>query len=846
VVFLPNHPALIDPIIMTCLLHRRFRARPLADPDQIDRPLIRTLARRVRVFPLPSLARYGPGARAAVERTLAEAAAAISRGENLLLYPAGHNQHSRYEDLRGNSGVETLLRGAPNARVVLVRIRGLWGSGFSWARGKPPSVAETLQRGALSLLLSGIFFAPRRNVIVEFIEPPDFPRRGSRDEINNYLERFYNTNPSPNTYVPYTPWERGATRELPEPEPPRLRGDPRAVPAATREAVMRHLASLTGRTELRDADHLARDLGLDSIARTELLAWVEAEFGFPQGDADALETVSDVLLAACGEVATSEFFTLKPIPAPWFSPSPGNRHDRPLSSPEGATITEAFLSQARRNPGRVIVADQMRGARTYRDLVAAVLALKPQIERLEGERLGIMLPASVAAGVAYLTALFARKTPVMINWTVGARNLAYCLDSVGVRCVVTAAALVSRLEAQGLDLSGIKDRFVFLEDIARGTGFGTKLKAFLLSRLSWRSLDAVQPPETAVVLFTSGSETMPKAVPLTHTNMLENLRSVLALVPLSEDDRLVGLLPPFHAFGVTVTMLAPLCFGLRTVYHPNPTEGAVLARIIEAYKATVLVATPTFLKGILRSAVPERLATLRLAITGAEKCPEGVYDAFARLCPRAVIAEGYGITECSPVVTVNDPLAPRRGSIGKMLPVFERLLVDPETGRLLDPPATGALLLRGQCVFGGYLSYDGPSPFVQLAGKTWYRTGDIVSEDAEGVFTFRGRLKRFVKRGGEMISLPAIEAVVRDRFVPESEEGPAIAIEATPDEANPELVLFTTLDLDRQAVNAALRDAGLSPLHNVRRVVRLPEIPLLGTGKTDYRALKAMLREGPA
>ena len=677
---------------------------------------------------------------------------------------------------------------------------------------------------------------------IEAVEPLDFPREAGRDAMNRYLEEFYNDGAEGNTYVPYSIWERGGPAVRPEPEAPRFRGDARQASPGTRQAVLAHLAELAGQAEpsLADDAHLARDLGLDSLARAELLAWLEAEFGFPQGDADALQTVGDVILAACGEAASSELEAIRPAPSRWFVP-PGPH--APLSPPEGRTVAEAFLDQARRSPARVIVADQISGTRSYRDIVVGVLLLRPRLARLEGERLGILLPASVAADVAYLATLFCGKTPVMLNWTLGARGLAQSLDIAAVHHVLTLRGLLTRLQAQGQDLSPLGDRLVFLEDIAKGLTPISKLFAALRSRLSWASLDRAKVSDLAAILFTSGSETVPKAVPLTHANVLENLRSVLQVVPITRGDSLLGFLPPFHAFGITVGVVAPLCFGLRTVHHANPTEGAALARLIEAYRASLLIGTPTFVAGILRSATRQRLASLRLAITGAEKCPEALFDALADLCPSAQLIEGYGVTECSPVVTVNDPAAPRRGAIGKLLPGFERLLVNPETHEPLEPPATGLLLVRGPCVFGGYLAYDGPSPFIEALGKTWYSTGDIVSEDESGVLTFRGRLKRFVKRGGEMISLPAIEAAIAQLFGDPADEGPSFPVEATAAEPNPEIVLFTTRELDRDEVNRRLREVGLSPLHGIRRIVRLDAIPVLGTGKTDYRALKTLLRE---
>jgi len=522
------------------------------------------------------------------------------------------------------------------------------------------------------------------------------------------------------------------------------------------------------------------------------------------------------------------------IPPRWFEVSTA-----PIEPPRATTVTEAFLEAASRDPTAPVVADERSGVKTFRDIVAAVLVLRQAIERLPGERLGIMLPASVAADATYLACLFAGKVPVMVNWTLGSHHVVRGIEIAGLECVVTARALVNKLATRGLELAEAADRLVFLEDLAGGVGAWRKAWALAASRLTWRSLRRTRPPATAVILFTSGSESLPKAVPLSHQNMLQNLISVMKLIPVARRDCLLGFLPPFHAFGITVLTLGPLCFGMRAAYHPNPTEGAALGTVAEKFKPTIVLGTPTLLSGMVRRSRPGQLASLRLIITGGEKCPGRVHDLLAARCPQATIVEGYGVTECSPIVAVNTTADPRRGTIGRLLPGFERLYLDPQSGRPLEPPCTGVLHVRGPCVFDGYLNYDGPSPFVEHDGKRWYCTGDIISEDAEGILTFQGRLKRFVKMGGEMVSLPAIEAVLRDHYA--SEEGPVLAVGATSGEGRPQLVLFTTKAIGREEANAVLRQAGFSPLHFVRRVVRLDELPLLGTGKVNYRALKTLL-----
>jgi len=838
ILFLPNHPGLIDPIIVATYLNKDFRPRFLADQDQVDRPVIRTLARYIGARTIPDLARYGSAGRERIEAMISDCIEGLREGENLVMYPAGHIYRQWLEDLRGNSGVETILRECPDVRVVLVRTRGIWGSRFSWASGETPNVAATLKRAVRDLFLSGVFLAPKREVDIELVEPDDVPRTADRETLNRYLEDFYNVGARHNTHVPYTIWEKGGIRELPEPERPRVEGDVGDVPDATREIVVSHLSEISGVSRVTDESHLARDLGLDSLARAELIVWLESEFGLPAGDADTLQAVSDVLLAACGRAVSSGPAALKPIAAAWFR----DEADAPVAPmPAGANIAEVFLAQAARAPGRAAIADQTSGVKTWRDVVASVMALRPHIASLPGSCVGLMMPAGVVADILYLAAMFAGKTPVMVNWTVGARNMTHSLDLVGVEKVLTANALASRLGTQGVDLEPIRERLVYLEDVGKRIGLAQKLSAFIRSRTSWESLRRAEISRTAAILFTSGSESLPKAVPLTHENILANVRAVTEVVRLRANDRLIGILPPFHSFGLTTSVVLPLCLGIRVAYHPNPTEAPMLGRLIEAYRCTLLMGTPTFLNGIVRASTTERLKGLRLAVTGAEKCPDRVYEALAERCPNTTVLEGYGVTECSPIISVNEEKSPKRGTIGKALPNLDYAIVDVEKDRRVKPGEPGMLLVRGPSVFGGYVKYDGPSPFVDFEGKRWYRTGDLVREDTDGVLSFAGRLKRFVKLGGEMVSLPAIESVLEAHYATEDDEKPVVAVEATPSEDHPEIVLFTTRDTDREAANQCIRDAGLSPIHNIRRVIRVQEIPLLGTGKTDYRALKARL-----
>ncbi|HZT82660.1 MAG TPA: AMP-binding protein [Gemmataceae bacterium] len=842
-ILLPNHPAMIDPVLLVTALWPAFRPRPTLYEGNFRSPLLRPLMTLLNAVRVPDLERPDAEARARARQAVNEVIEGLRRGENHILWPAGTIQRDGTERLGAAEALAEILRAVPDAHVVLARTRGLWGSRFSCApTGRHPDLLGGLKAGAGWLLANLLFFMPRRTVDVT-LEPLD---RGQlpgleRDRVNRWFEAWYNApGPEQPTYVPYHFLFGPRTFEFPQ-IPARREVDLGKVKPATKEAVGHILEEKVGRPlapeELRPETPLDR-LGLSSLDRMDLALAVERRFGFT-GD-QAPQTVAEVWALAEGLV---ERAPVKPPPPEWFrSPaSPGSRASDAVEI-LGETVAEAFVARALADPKAVAVADDVSGALDYERLLVGALVLARRFARLPEANVGLLLPASAAADAALLGLYLAGKLPVVLNWTTGPANLAHAARVMGLRHVITARPFLNRV---GVSVEGAEP--VFVEEIRPGVGRFELLRTLLMVR--WRPdrvralVPRLAPDQPAVVLFTSGSEKAPKAVPLTHRNLLSNMRAAVEALGVSRHDSLLGFLPPFHSFGLTATGLLPLLGGVRVVRHPDPTDAAGLAAKVAGYRATLLVATPTFMGYVLDRAKPGDLGSLRLVVVGAEKCPPALFEKCRKLAPNATLLEGYGITECAPVVSVNRPGNNHPGTVGQPLPGVEVIAVDLETEERQPPGRMGMLWVSGPNVFPGYVGHDGPSPFRERDGQRWYVTGDLAVIDAEGFITFNGRLKRFLKAGGEMISLPALEEPLARAYPPTS-DGPRVAVEGVELPEGRRIVLFTTEPITLREANALLQKEGFAGVMRLDEVRRVESIPVLGTGKTDYKVLRAMIEAG--
>jgi long-chain-fatty-acid--[acyl-carrier-protein] ligase len=834
---LPNHPGMIDPPLVTTALWPALKPRPMVYEGNFRNPVLAPVAKLLNAVPVPDLEHASTSARAQAEEAVRRIVEGLRKGENFILWPAGRLQRAGTESLGGARALADILGEVPEANVVLVRTRGVWGSMFSWApTGRAPHLLRLLFRGAGLLLANLLVFAPRRKVeiTVERVDCGKMPQP-RREVLNPWLEAWYNAGgPEAPTYVPYHFLFGPRTHEFPRPEGVD-EADLERIKPETKTAVDHIVEDKLGRPLAageRRAETTLDQLGLDSLDRMELTLAVEQQFGFTGGPSPA--TLGQLWALAGG---LAEKAPPRPAPDAWWRPTSDEGPAREF----GETIPEAFAARALASRRDVVAADDLAGVLTYERMLTGVLAMARRLAGLPAANVGLMLPASAACDTALLALHFAGKLPVLLNWTTGPANLAHAARLTGLTHVVTSKAFVDRT---GVTVEGAT--YLFLEELRGKIGRFELLRTLLGVRLFPGRVRArvprTDPQKAAVVLFTSGSEKAPKAVPLTHANILSNHRSGLPALGLLRRDTILGFLPAFHSFGMSVTGLLPLLSGIRVVHHPDPTDAAGLAYKIAAYRPTILAATPTFFGYVLDRAAPGQLDSLRLAIVGAEKCPPAVFERARQKAPNALVLEGYGITECSPVVSVNTPEANRPGTVGRPLPGVEVRVVDLETEQPLGAGEQGMLWVAGPTVFPGYLG-DAPSPFRERDGKRWYVTGDLAEVDADGYIRLAGRLKRFLKAGGEMISLPALEEPFA-KLYPPTRDGPRVAVEGVESENGRLIVLFTMEPITLREANAKLLEEGFRGVMRLDEVRRVESIPVLGTGKTDYKVLRSWITEG--
>jgi acyl-[acyl-carrier-protein]-phospholipid O-acyltransferase/long-chain-fatty-acid--[acyl-carrier-protein] ligase len=507
------------------------------------------------------------------------------------------------------------------------------------------------------------------------------------------------------------------------------------------------------------------------------------------------------------------------------------------TSPTDRTIVEALIEAAKHHgPGWLAIEDPVRGQMSYRRLLQAtsILGRKLMPYALEGHAVGVMLPTSNAAAITLFAIMSAARVPALINFTAGAANVLAACRAAQIDTVVTSRAFVEKGRLENLIAQvQAQVRIVYLEDVGKTIGIADKLRGFF----SWKKpLIARKPDDWAAILFTSGSEGSPKGVVLSHRNMLANVAQAAARIDFGREDKLFNVLPVFHSFGLTAGTVLPLVSGVPTYLYPSPLHYRTVPELVYWTCATALFGTDTFLNGYARVANPYDFRSLRYVLAGAEPVREATRRIYLEKFGLRIL-EGYGVTECSPVMALNTPMFNKFGSVGRLLPGMEAKLEKVE-----GVEEGGRLYVKGPNVMLGYLRAEKPG-VLEVPPEGWHDTGDIVTIDEQDFIAIKGRAKRFAKVGGEMVSLAAVEMLAAELW-PDS----ITAVSAIPDPRKGERLIMVTdkHGATRSEFIAYARSKHASELMLPGEVVVLDKLPMLGSGKVDQLAIDKFVHDQAA
>lgn len=844
----PAHQSSIDPQILTTIFLKHINFVPLVSLRYFQVPIVKSILKKLNAIPVSNVQSVNVS-ESNIANMNNKVLELLQGGNNVLIYPSGQLQGQGYEKIFNKSSAYDIVSQIDDSvRIIGIRVNGLWGSIWSKAwTGSIPDFLKTYLRCIWYVVANFIFFAPRRNVYIEFEDITAIIRPKAQERkqaFNNSLEHFYNKKTDDVYFLKHYFYVPQTKRSLPlniEGSVENVKSFRKISKNEIPETIVRKVISIINEeTEctienISTESHLILDLGVDSVEQAILVTEVEKRFAVKySGEIQDIKTVGDLCMIAMGITKPPE--PLKETRL-WFT----NRTKTKLAIDPELNIPDSFIKIFSQHKNEYFAYDKLMGTTTRKEFLQKAIAVSELIKKTVDEKyVGIMLPALQSTTLLIISCYLAKKIPVMINWTVGRVNMMHCIESVNLNHIITATSFYDKVKDQLPD--EIYQQCLFFDKEIKNITLTMKLRALLGSIFSTPMYLHKNTDETAVVLFTSGSESNPKAVPLTHKNIVSDLFGVLDKIEVFTHDIFLGFLPPFHSFGYSILSIFPLITGVRTVYSPDPTDSRSIVEILSHTKATTMFATPSFLKMILADAKPNEIKSIRLTVTGAESIPQNVVNEYRKKAPHdAILLEGYGITECSPVLTITDPADKKENTVGHFITGVDHRILDVESDEILDVNQEGMIVVSGNNVFSGYIDKSIKPPFIMIEGKQYYKTGDLGYVDADGCLFITGRLKRFLKFAGEMISLPAIEQCLSEEFINSEEYN--LAIEGTDTNNKLEIVLFANTEISVEEANACLRKHGFSNYIRIHDFRYLEEIPVLGTGKTDYKLLKKVAVE---
>lgn len=499
-------------------------------------------------------------------------------------------------------------------------------------------------------------------------------------------------------------------------------------------------------------------------------------------------------------------------------------------------LHQEFVRVARQNKARMAVVDRSTGTRLeYGRALIGCLILARKFRRIDDCYVGVMIPASAGCMLSILALIMCGKIPVMINYSTGAEeNIRYARQRCGFKSVITSRGVLEKVGCPEMD------NMLFIDEIMKQVSGFDKLRAALQASLPTplllATLHAGHVDDTSVILFTSGSEKAPKGVELTHRSIGSNVRGIQEAIKIEDDDIFLSVLPLFHVFGQTANFWLPLLSGVRVVTYGNPLEFKTVAAIIRDEKPTIAIATPFFLSSYLRASRPGDFSSIRIAVAGADKMPDWLREGYKSQHGVSTF-EGYGTTETSPVVSVNLPGRNKPGSIGQPLANVRVRIVDVDSGEELPAGSEGKILVKGDLVMKGY--FDDLEETTLHIKNGWYETGDMGMLDEDGYLWHRGRLKRFVKIGGEMVSLVRVELEL-EALLPEGVE--CCVVELPDARKGAVLAVAVSQPIEEKTLLKALAKR-LPAIAMPKHFVVLEDLPKMGSGKVDFRTTTMQVQQ---
>ena len=499
-------------------------------------------------------------------------------------------------------------------------------------------------------------------------------------------------------------------------------------------------------------------------------------------------------------------------------------------------LQEYFVLSAKKYSSKIAMYDQATGKDIpYGRALIAALILSKKFHKYKGKYIGIMVPTSAGCMLSILGTLMAGKIPVMINYSTGAYdNCVYAQEKCSFVTIITSKKLCNKIKCEYLE------GMVYLEELMLSITLSEKLLAALRSKLPVKALQSFvrhgNEEETSVILFTSGSEREPKAVQLTHKNIAHNLNAIPDWIDVNHEDVFAGTLPLFHVFGLTTNFWLPLYLGSSIVTHANPLDYKAILESIKKYKISILIGTPTFFHGYLKKAVKGDFDSIRVAIAGADKLRTKLRENYEEIHGVTVL-EGYGATETSPVVSVNQPDHNKPGSIGRPMSGVQVKIINHETNEELPAGEEGKIMVKGDLIMKGYL-HDLEQTALHIHNG-WYDTGDMGIMDEDGFLWHRGRLKRFVKVGGEMVSLVRVEEKLSD-LLPEEIQCCVVDV-PNPKKGADVVAAVATGEFDKKKILKQLAKE-LPAIAVPKEFYVIEDIPLMGSGKVAFREVEKICR----